>query len=109
MTKYILLYKGPATPPDKMDEEKMQGIMQAWKDWMSKLGESLIDIGNPMFNGISVVDDGSDGIPDELSGFSIIQAENIDDAKEMIKDHPFLVDKTGKFSVEIFELADAPM
>lgn len=109
MTKFILLYKGPATPPEKMDEAKMKEIMNNWQVWMEKLGDALVDVGNPMVNGMSVVDDGSDGTPDEFSGFSIIQAENADKAKELVVDHPFLSDKTGKFSVEVFELTPAPM
>ncbi len=109
MKKFILLYKGAATPADQMSEEKQNSIMQAWKDWMANMGEALVDVGNPMHSGVSVVDDGSDGTADELSGFSIIQANDVNKAKELVKDHPFLSDKTGKFSVEIFELADVPM
>lgn len=109
MKKYILLYKGPATPAQDMDEAKRDGIMNAWKDWMGNMGDALVDVGNPMHSGVSVVDDGSDGKADELSGFSIIQAENIGKAKQLVKDHPFLSDKTGDFSIEIFELADTPM
>lgn len=92
-----------------MSEEKQDSIMKAWKDWMDNMGEALVDVGNPMHSGVSVVDDGSDGTADELSGFSIIQADDVNKAKELVKDHPFLSDKTGKFSVEIFELADVPM
>ncbi len=108
MSKFILLYNGPATPPEQMDQEKVQKIMGNWKTWMEKLGPSMIDMGQPMANGRAVVDDGSNKEPLELTGYSIIEATNMDEAVELVDGHPFLSDKTGKFSVEVFELMPVP-
>lgn len=108
MKKFILLYKGPATPMEQIDPEKGKEIMQAWQEWMEKIGDSLDDMGKPMANGVSVVDDGSSAEATKLNGYSFIQAENIDEAKKLVDGHPFLSDKTGEFSVEIFELLDLP-
>lgn len=108
MKKFIILYNGPATPTEQMAPEKVQEVMLAWKTWMEKLGTKMVDIGQPMANGQAVVDDGSEGQATQLSGYSIIQAENIETAKELVKDHPFLSDKTGKFSVEVHELLPVP-
>lgn len=109
MKKFILLYKGPATPMEQMSKEQGEKIMAGWQRWMTKAQSAVVDMGNPMINGKSVVDDGSAGTPTELNGFTIIQAENLDEALELVEDHPFLSDKTGKFSVDIYELAPAPM
>ncbi|HUC95467.1 MAG TPA: YciI family protein [Candidatus Saccharimonadia bacterium] len=49
------------------------------------------------------------GTPDQLNGFTIIQAENMDEALKLVDGHPFLSDKTGNFSVEVFELLPTPM
>ena len=108
MSRFILLYNCPATPMDMMDEEKREKIRMAWQVWMEKIGSSLADMGSPMGNGRSVVDDGSDGQVLELSGYSILEAENIDAALALVDGHPFLSDKTGKFSVEVFELFPTP-
>ncbi|HSX47675.1 MAG TPA: YciI family protein, partial [Patescibacteria group bacterium] len=67
-----------------------------------------IDMGQPMANGRAVVDDGSNKEPLELTGYSIIEATNMDEAVELVDGHPFLSDKTGKFSVEVFELMPVP-
>ena len=64
--------------------------------------------GQPMAKGESVVDDGSEGKALQLSGYSIIQAEDMASAKELVDGHPFLSDKTGAFSVEVFELLPVP-
>ncbi len=108
MKKFIILYNGPATPPERMSPEKTQEIMGKWKTWMEKVGNGMVDMGQPMANGQSVVDDGSFSQTLELSGYSIIQAETMDQALELVKDHPFLSDQTGKFSVEVFELLPVP-
>jgi hypothetical protein len=108
MSKFILLYNGPATPPEQMDKELVGKIMNAWKTWMEKIGPSMVDMGQPMANGRSVVDDGSSKQALELSGYSIIEADNMDEAVKLVDGHPFLSDKTGKFSVEVFELMPAP-
>src|SRR5579871_2264082 len=108
MKKFMLLYNGPATPPEKMDPAKRDAIMAKWGEWMEKVGDALVDFGQPMANGVAVVDDGSEGKATLLNGYSIIQAEDIMGAKKLSADHPFLSDKTGKFSVDIYELLPAP-
>ena len=110
MKKFMLLYNGPATPADQMDPEKAKSIMGAWGVWMEKVGGSLKDMGQPMDPRMAkaVVDDGSNGKPLQLNGYSIIEADSLDDAVKLVEDHPFLSDKTGKFSVEVFELLPVP-
>jgi hypothetical protein len=109
MKKFILLYKGPATHAMDMDEEQQNAIMAKWGEWMGKVGSALVDMGQPMDrDGVAIVDDGSTTTPTELNGYSIIQAENMDEAKSLVAGHPFLSDKTGKFSVEVYELQDVP-
>ena len=90
MSKFILLYNGPATPAEQMDQELVQKIMGAWKTWMEKLGPAMVDLGQPMANGKSVVDDGSEGQPLLLTGYSIIEASSIDEAVKLVDGHPFL-------------------
>lgn len=104
----MLLYKGPATPPDMMDEEKRNNEMMKWKTWMEGVGPALINMGSPMGNSRSIVDDGSEGSLLELTGYSVLEADSIDTAVQMVDGHPFLSDKTGKFSVEVFELFPMP-
>lgn len=108
MKKFIILYNGPATKLEDMDPAKRDAIMGKWGAWMGKVGNAMVDMGQPMANGEAVVDDGSEAKALELSGYSIVQTEDMASAKKMVEDHPFLSDKTGKFSVEIFELQPVP-
>ena len=108
MKKFILLYNGPATKAQDMTAEMRNSIMAKWGQWMGKVGGAIVDMGQPMDNGVAVVDDGSMGKATLLNGYTIIQAEDMNAAKALVDGHPFLSDKTGKFSVEIHELLPTP-
>jgi hypothetical protein len=108
MKKFIILYNGPATQPEQMDPTKRDAIMAQWGKWMEKVGSAMVDMGQPMAPGEAVVDNGSARPALLLSGYSIIQADSMEAAKKLVEDHPFLSDKTGNFSVELFELMPVP-
>jgi hypothetical protein len=44
MANYLLLYHGGGTPESQDEQAK---VMQAWGEWMGKLGDKLVDGGNP--------------------------------------------------------------
>lgn len=109
MTKFMLLYRGPATPAEEMKPEEAQAIMAKWGEWMGKVGGSLVNMGEPMKKtGVSVVDDGTAAVAPEVNGYSIVQAEDIEATKKLVEGHPFLSDKTGNFSVDIYEIQPVP-
>ncbi len=108
MAKFILLYNGPATPMEEMSDEQGLAVMERWQAWIGRVGDALVDVGAPMANGEAVVDDGSPGSATPLNGYSIVEATDASAAKELVTDHPFLSDRSGKFSVEIHELLPVP-
>ena len=108
VSKYLILYKGDATDPADMAEEDRNKIMQAWAAWMENVGSALVDVGAPTGPSTSIVDDGSNGDAALITGYSIIQADSMDAAKELCKDHPFLSDGEGKFAIDIFEMMPVP-
>src|SRR5260370_13066981 len=62
MKELLLLYQGPATPPDASHEE--------WPQWFNKLGDKLVDRGLPMAYGRSLLGNGSPGeSPNSPNGF----------------------------------------
>lgn len=106
MAKYMLLYRGPATPPEEMTEERRNAIMQDWMAWMEKLGPALADPGNPTGASTSVRGDGSPGDGGDVTGFTVVNADDLESARAMCDGHPFLSDGTDPFSIEIYELVD---
>jgi len=109
MKKFILLYKGPATPMDQMTEEQTKQSMAGWQAWAQKVGSALVDMGAPMADGHAVAGDGSTASASDLNGYSVVQAEDMDAALALLDGHPFLSDKTATFSVEVFELVPIEM
>jgi hypothetical protein len=105
LSKYLFLYRGPATPMAEFTPEQSAGQMEAWGKWMSEAGSSLTDPGAPFAARTVVTDDGSTGTAGDLNGYTIVQADNLDAAVALTKGHPFLSEGKGRFSIEIFELA----
>lgn len=109
MAKFIFVYKGPATDMSDMSEEQGKAVMEAWNRWIQKTGSALVDVGQPMANAVSLVDDGSRGTPAQLNGYSIVEADDMGDAKKLADGHPFLSEGKGNFAIDIYELLPVPM
>lgn len=109
MTKFILLYKGPAVPMDQFTPEMNEQMMQAWGVWMGKMGSSLTDPGAPFAKRTGVSGDGTVTSASDLNGYSIVEAVDLAGAKALCAGHPFLAAGTGAFTVEIYELAPIDM
>lgn len=104
MAKFIYLYRGPATPMSELSPEQGAERMAAFGFWMEKLGAALVDIGSPFGTSASVRDDGTEGTAGDLTGYTIVEADGLTEAKALTDGLPFLSDRDGKCAVEIFEL-----
>jgi hypothetical protein len=109
MSKYIMIYKGEATDTADMTEEQAGEVMAKWGAWMGNVGSALVDVGSPFGDGVSVIDDGSTGVPVALSGYSIVEAESLNAAKGLSNGHPYLSEGAGNFAIEIFEMTPVPL
>lgn len=93
MKKFIVIYRAPMTATEKMaasTPEEMKKGMEPWMEWMKKCGTGLVDMGTPLGNGQKVTKDGVSPSNDTVNGYSVLQAESMDKAVEMLKDHPHL-------------------
>jgi hypothetical protein len=104
MSKFLLLYRGPATPMDSYTPEQSAEVMKAWEAWLGGLGANLVDAGSPLGNRTAVADDGSSPAPSDQNGYSIVEADDLDGARTLLKGHPFLTEGKGRFAVEVFEI-----
>ena len=108
MPKFIMIYKGEATDMSEMTEEQGAEVLAKWGTWMERVGTALADIGTPFGPGTSVVDDGSSGAPLSLTGYSIVEAEDLTAAKSLTEGHPYLSEGAGKFAIDIYEMMPVP-
>src|SRR5262249_1700407 len=95
MTEFVFLYRGGARD---RSPEQMQQVMQKWMAWMKDLGEKghLIDRGQPLERAGKVVQGKqktvTDGpfaeAKDVVGGYTLIEAEDLDEAVELSKGCP---------------------
>jgi hypothetical protein len=109
MSKFLYLYRGPATPMENFTPEQSAEQMRAWGEWMSRVGPALADGGAPFGARTAISDDGSYPQPSDQNGYTIVEADNLDAARALADGHPFLAEGKGRFSIEIFELVPMPM
>lgn len=108
MKKFLVIYHATVDFGQMsagMTPEEQAAGMKPWMDWKEKLGDKMIDMGTALFNGTELKPDGqSNASGKQVTGFSIIQAADIDEAKDLCKDHPHFAYGDG-FTVEIHEYA----
>lgn len=110
MKKFIVLYHAPTDAMENMEEtskEDMQKGMEPWMAWAKKLGSGLVDMGTPLGHGQKVTRDGVSPSTRNVVGYSVLQAENMDAAVEMLKGHPHL-DWMDACEVEVHECLPLP-
>ncbi len=108
MSRYMLIYNGAATDPSQMSPEDAAKVMDGWRIWMGNVGDALVDVGTPFGAGTSAVDDGSTAQAIALSGYSIVEAGSLDEARGLAASHPFLSEGKGAYAVEVYEMMPVP-
>ncbi|MBA3451246.1 MAG: hypothetical protein H0T18_08550 [Chloroflexia bacterium] len=103
MANYVMVYSGGGMPET---EAEQHAVMAAWGGWYERLGQSVVDGGNPFGPSSSVASDGtvSQGAPSALSGYTIVTADSLDAATAHAKSCPVL-DSGGRVDVyETFQI-----
>ena len=103
MSKYLFVYHGGSRPETKEEQAK---VMDAWGQWFGSLGSAVVDGGNPVGVSSTVQSNGSvvdNGGSNPVSGFSLIEASDVDDAVAKAKGCPILA---AGGSVELAEAFD---
>src|ERR1700755_2855372 len=109
MAQFMLLYRGDATPPDKMTAEQRHEVRVEWSDWVEKHRSALADVGSPLGHSVGVGGDGTDQKATSLGGYSIVEADSLEAAKAFTDGHPFLVGAGADFAVDIYEMLPSPV
>ena len=94
MKKFIATYHAPI---DFMEQsgtsspEEMKKGMDAWMAWAKRCGAKLVDMGDPLSGGQTLRSDGSAVASErQVRGYSVLQAETMDEAKALLDGHPHL-------------------
>lgn len=90
MPKFVFVYHGGSHPSTPEEGKK---AMDAWGAWFGSMGASVVDGGNPVGKSSTVNADGSlssGGGANPISGYSLIEATDLEDAHNKAKGCPIL-------------------
>jgi hypothetical protein len=86
MPRFAFIYLGGRRPEDG------PAHMQKWLAWSAGLGKAMVEPGMPFSNVVTVaatgVTEGNEGPP--MAGVSLVEAENLDAARQMAATCPHL-------------------
>ena len=92
MPKYIVLYHMPReameASMENMTPEAMQENMAPWMAWVTECGDSLVDMGAPLMGGRAVTRGGVSPSDATASGYSMLEADDMDAAVALLNGHP---------------------
>ncbi len=96
MAKFLFVYIGGKM---ETDPKKQKESMDVWMKWFAGMGKAVVDAGNPTMPG-KMVARGSiaDITRSPVTGYSIVQADKLDEAVKMAKGSPQLA-AGGKIAV----------
>ena len=105
----MILYMAPVTAEQQMNvsPEDMKKGMEPWLAWQKKFKKSIVDMGAALGKGECFDKKGSSKRQTQVTGYSILQAKDIEAIKEIIADHPHFM--TPKASIEILEILPMTM
>lgn len=114
MAKFLALYIGSVSASEKAnyspspDEEKMwaDGMTQ-WGEWMERQSSAIVDSGGPLGETLRASPDGISPHENRNVAYVIVEAESLQAAAVLFKDHPHFAVMPGD-SVEIMECLPTP-
>ena len=87
MPKYLLAYHGGGMPEDPAD---IPAEMAKWGAWMGANEAAFVDHGNPVGAARTIAADGSVNDGGGISGYSLIEADDLDAAVAIASGCPIL-------------------
>jgi hypothetical protein len=109
MTKFLVLYNSPIPAEQAMAQvtrDQAEAGMALWNEWAEKSGDSIVDLGAPLGAGKHVEPDGVSPSSAKATGFSILEADSLDDALRIVEDHPHFHTPDG--TLDVLEFLQMP-
>lgn len=72
-----------------LSPKEMENATKAWDLWQEKFNGNIVDLGAPLMPGVALDKIAQQKDPNKIiSGYSIVQAKDIEEAKLLFWDHP---------------------
>ncbi len=82
--------------------EEMKKGMEPWVAWFKKGGKAFVDAGTPLVNGMHFTKKTATKGKTEVTGYSIVQTENMEAVKALLAECPHFM--MPKASIEVLEM-----
>ncbi|MEM1076401.1 MAG: YciI family protein [Pseudomonadota bacterium] len=98
MPQFIFAYHGGKTPETPEEGAKEMAL---WEAWFAQMGDAVVIPGNPvgMSKTVSAAGVEDHGGSNPISGFTVVQADDIDGATALAKGCPLVADTSGSIEV----------
>jgi YCII-related domain len=113
MKKFVALYLAPASAIEQMKEqmkkagpEQAKAGMELWMKWSKQHEKSIVELGAPLGRTKRITAGGASDARNDVTGYSIVQAETHEAAAKMFEGHPHFRLPGG--SVEVLEVMPIP-
>ena len=110
MKKFLVLYRASQSGFEQMmkaSQEQQKAGMDAWMAWTKKAAGSIVDMGAPLGKAVKVTKGGAPSAsPNDLGGYSIMQAESKEALAAQMKEHPHFMMPDGW--IEIVDIMPVP-
>ena len=109
MKKFVVLYTAPVSAEKQMESnaDDMKEVMEQWGVWYKKNKSNVTDFGTPLGNSMKVTKEGGTKNQTWTVGYSIMQADSMDEVVEALKDHPHL-NMPGGCEIQVYESLPVP-
>ena len=86
MSRFLVTYHGSGMPDDPA---LMEQAKAAFGNWLAGAGDAIVDPGAPVHMVTQVATEGAtEAVP--IGGYSIIQADSVEDARAVLSSHPYV-------------------
>lgn len=93
--------------PEAERAAKMQEGMAAWKSWMAKHQDAIVEHGGPLGKTKRIGQRGIGDTSNEMSAFVVVRADSHEAAAKMFEDHPHFALFPGE-AVEVMPILPIP-
>jgi hypothetical protein len=89
MAKFLITYHGGGELP--VDPGIREQMLNAFAAWAADVGSKMIDPGAPLGPAKVVTSEGvRDDEPGGVGGYTLLSADGLDDAVDLVRNHPFI-------------------
>jgi hypothetical protein len=109
MARFVVVYHAAESALQRLQQatpEQSKAEMAAWMLWAQSCGSALVDFGMPLAKGKSVASMSVTESNRNVCGYSILQAESMDVAVALLKQHPHL--RTEQCTIDVHEALPLP-